>query len=121
MSNKSVRFTEDQLIAISSKNIPATIIAGAGSGKTTVLINRTIDILRNNPDLELENILLITFTKNAVQDIKRKLIEKFDEKSSVFTFHGFANQILHEHPALLSVVPSLSVIDNGRLDAQRAN
>lgn len=111
MSDKNVKYTEDQLIAIDSNNTPASIVAGAGSGKTTVLIERTKHLLNNTKDLKLEDILLITFTENAVLEIKKKLISDFSEKSSVYTFHGFANQILHEHPALLKVDPSFSIMD----------
>ena len=56
--------------AIKAKNGPVMVVAGAGSGKTTVLINRTANMLEAG--VSPSNILLITFTNKAASEIKGK-------------------------------------------------
>ncbi len=82
--------------AITATKGPVMIVAGAGSGKTTVLINRTANIL--NQGVSPTNLLLITFTNKAADDIKSRLREKVGEKADyvvVGTFHSvFKEHIL---------------------------
>lgn len=49
------------------------IRANAGSGKTTVLVQRIVQILHNHRDLKLDNIVAITFTRKAGAQLKEKL------------------------------------------------
>lgn len=49
--------------------------AGAGTGKTTVMIDRILFLLRTVSDLKMENIGLITFTNEATQNMKKKIQE----------------------------------------------
>jgi DNA helicase-2/ATP-dependent DNA helicase PcrA len=92
-----------QKLAISTLNGPVMIVAGAGSGKTTVLINRTANLL--NHGVNPSNIMLVTFTNKAASEIKERLRESVGEKAdfvNVGTFHSlFIEHILKkykEHP-----------------------
>jgi DNA helicase-2/ATP-dependent DNA helicase PcrA len=85
--------------AITTLSGPVMIVAGAGSGKTTVLINRTANLLNNS--VNPSNILLVTFTNKAATDIKDRLRESVGEKAdfvNVGTFHSlFIEQILKKY------------------------
>jgi len=85
--------------AITATNGPVMIVAGAGSGKTTVLINRTANLL--NSGVSPSGIMLITFTNKAASEIKDRLRENVGEKAdfiNVGTFHSmFIEQILKKY------------------------
>ncbi len=62
--------SENQLKALDlERNLAIT--AGAGSGKTTVLVNRYLHILLQNPSLSVKNVLAITFTEKATAEARR--------------------------------------------------
>ena len=67
----TIKFNKQQIEAINHTDGPAMVVAGAGSGKSTVLVHR-IDILIMN-GVDQEDICAITFTKNSADDLKRKL------------------------------------------------
>ncbi len=85
--------------AITSINGPVMIVAGAGSGKTTVLINRTANLL--NSGVSPSGIMLITFTNKAASEIKERLRDNVGEKAdfiNVGTFHSiFIEHILKKY------------------------
>lgn len=95
-------YNNKQKEAISSKNNVTVVIAGAGSGKTTVLVERINKILENgvNP----RNVLAITFTNKAANEMKQRLISKVGPHAydlSISTFHGLAIRIIKENISYL--------------------
>lgn len=83
----------EQQSVVDKINGPLQVVAGAGSGKTTVLMHRTANIINNN--VPPANILLVTFTKKAANEIKERLIEtNGDEGKEVNagTFHSICLQ-----------------------------
>lgn len=63
---------DDQIKAIRHTKGPLLIIAGPGSGKTEVLIFRTLNLILCH-DVKPENILLSTFTEKAAEQLKTRL------------------------------------------------
>ncbi|MFV0287881.1 MAG: ATP-dependent helicase [Mycoplasmatales bacterium] len=91
-------YNDKQYEAISSKANVTIVIAGAGSGKTTVLIERINKLIENgvNP----KNILAITFTNKAAKEMKERLIAKVGPHAymaTVMTFHALAVKIIKEN------------------------
>ena len=90
-----------QLKAVKYCDGPSLIVAGAGSGKTRVLINKIIYLIEEMQLVEWE-IMALTFTNKAARELKER-IAKFVEprlihKQWVGTFHGVFLNILHrEH------------------------
>lgn len=77
---------------------PLLIIAGAGTGKTTVIINKIEDIIKNNL-AKPEEILALTFTEKAAYEMEERLDKKLPYgyfQMTIDTFHGFADQILKQ-------------------------
>lgn len=90
MSN--IKFNKEQLEAINHKEGACAVIAGAGSGKSTVLVNR-IKKLVDDGVCE-EKIVAITFTDNSSKDLKNKLKKLGMNNVVVGTFHSICRKIL---------------------------
>ena len=84
--------------AILHKPAPLMILAGAGTGKTTTLLNR-ISHLIHNENIPPENILLLTFTDKTTLEIStriKKIIGSTADKITISTFHGFCNALVRD-------------------------
>ncbi|MGL5088356.1 MAG: ATP-dependent helicase [Cetobacterium sp.] len=86
----------EQLIAVTNLNGNFLLLAGAGSGKTRVIIYRTLLLLKLQK--KPETILILTFTRKASNEIKER-IETFIPNSNVNieTFHSLAYKILRKY------------------------
>jgi superfamily I DNA/RNA helicase len=83
----------DQLIAVINLKGYFLIIAGAGSGKTRVIIYRTILLLKLQ--IPEKNILVLTFTRKATNEIKNRLNSFFPNSNvQIETFHSLAYKLL---------------------------
>jgi superfamily I DNA/RNA helicase len=76
----------------------ALVLAGAGSGKTTVLTRRVIYLLERYPEA---GILALTFTKDAAREMRARLRERLGDASgislpAISTFHAFAYGLIRE-------------------------
>ena len=108
-----------QLEAVRSTAGPHLVIAGAGSGKTRVLVYRVAYLVENG--VRPENILLLTFTRRAAQEMLRRASLLLDErcaKVSGGTFHSFAHLSLRKYARLLDLSNNFSILDES--DAQDA-
>lgn len=79
---------------------PVMVIAGPGTGKTTILTLRIAQILKQT-DTDPRSILALTFTESAVSAMRDKLkmiIGGDAYKVRIHTFHGFCNEIINRHP-----------------------
>lgn len=109
--------TEQQTQAASSIDHSTAVLAGAGSGKTTVLIERCLSILGDNFS-ELDRILLITFTEKAAAELKSRLRIEIDprhryrtETSWIGTFHSCFMRMLRSNAASVGLDPSFQMLD----------
>ena len=90
---------EFQQNAVQSCNNQLLIIAGPGSGKTTVLTRR-IAYLINEKNIKPENCLAITFTRRAAEEMRErlnKLLPCGADKLNIHTFHSLCFSILKEN------------------------
>jgi DNA helicase-2/ATP-dependent DNA helicase PcrA len=103
----------EQQAAVAHSHGPLLILAGAGSGKTTVLVSRTgrlIDERLTKP----EKICVLTFTNKAAQELKTRVAKKLGagaERVWAGTFHGFGLQFLKEHWKEADLPKRFGVID----------
>ncbi|MEK7646433.1 MAG: ATP-dependent DNA helicase [Patescibacteria group bacterium] len=78
---------------------PVVVIAGPGTGKTTLLTLRIANILRLT-DTAPDSILALTFTESGAFAMRRKLLETIGPAAyrvAIHTFHGFASQVIEHH------------------------
>ena len=101
-----------QLKAVESIVGPYLVIAGAGSGKTRVLVHRVAYLVEQG--VKPEEILLLTFTRRSAQEMLRRASLLLDERCknvSGGTFHSFANMILRKYGELLGISNNFSILD----------
>ena len=74
------QWTEAQKQAIESRNGTVLVSAAAGSGKTAVLVERVIEYITdaNNP-IDVEKLLVVTFTKAAATEMKERISKRLGE------------------------------------------
>lgn len=81
---------------INSNEPHILILAGAGSGKTTTLKHKILNIIENE-DISKNKILCITFTKKASYELKERINNNLVD---IFTFHSFCYKYLKEYNIL---------------------
>ncbi len=93
--------------------------AGAGSGKTTALVERVLALLDHG--IAMENIAAITFTEKAAEELKNRLRQRLSrtgnhpealdqlDGAAITTLHGFALRILSQHAIEAGLPPRLEV------------
>lgn len=74
-----MNWTDEQLSAISAYGEPVIVSAAAGSGKTAVLVERTIRLLSDSSkNIPADRILAVTFTNDAASQMRRKLSDALE-------------------------------------------
>ena len=113
-------FTRDQLEAVdvARRHLDACVVAGPGSGKTTVLVEYFKRLVAAGVDPL--RILAITFTEKAAGNMRKKLAQEFQdvaeirgklERAWVSTVHGFCARLLRENAVFAGVDPEFTVAD----------
>ena len=111
--------SEDQRRAVERPGPDICVVAGPGSGKTRVLIERFAWLVEQR-GIDPERILAVTFTEKAATEIKQRLIERFAgradlreamERAWISTIHGFCARLLRENSIAASLAPDFSVLD----------
>lgn len=74
-------WTKNQQKAIETVCQNMQIIACAGSGKTTTMVEHILYLL-NQPDIEPENIVAITYTEKAAASLKQKIFESYEKNTT---------------------------------------
>lgn len=90
----------EQKQAVETTEGPVMVVAGPGTGKTHILTLRIARILQES-DINPENILALTFTEAASQEMRERLVRIIGSpgyRASMYTFHGFCNSIIREFP-----------------------
>jgi ATP-dependent helicase/nuclease subunit A len=116
----AVATSDDRRRAVSDLASDLAVIAGAGSGKTTALVERFVAIA-GQPGLGPDRVLALTFTEKAAAEMKGRIVRRFSdakdelrrrqtEAAYVSTIHGFAARLLKENPFEAGVDPAFTVL-----------
>lgn len=111
MSKKNLN--KVQKAAVEAFGKPVLIFAGAGSGKTRVLTHKIAHLIQKNL-IPAENILAVTFTNKAAQEMKERVIKLVPGKESILnigTFHSICARILRKEIHNLGYTPDFSIFD----------
>jgi DNA helicase-2/ATP-dependent DNA helicase PcrA len=111
---------ENQLTAVNWKSGPLLVLAGPGSGKTTVLSCRIAHIISESPTSRFR-VVGLTFTNKAANEMRERLtaiLSTGSERALLTTFHAFAADILRQHGSHLGLSPDFSILnsDEDRLE-----
>lgn len=111
-----MELTINQRYASESVDKSIGIVAGAGTGKTRVIVERCKNILSNG--FKVSDLLIITFTERAAQELRSRLLSTLSSEliaeihnASISTFHGFCMRVLQAHAPLIGYSPNFGLID----------
>lgn len=94
---------------------PCLVLAGAGSGKTRVIINK-IAYLIQKCDYKARNIAAVTFTNKAAKEMKERLKQSLGKQESkgiwISTFHTLGLEIIKKEIKTLGYKPGFSLLDD---------
>ncbi len=102
-----------QIQAIETVNGPVLIMAGAGSGKTRVLTHRYAHLVKHH-NVDVEQILAITFTNKAAEEMKSRISKLLNLKISpkwISTFHSLCVKILRIHGDKIGYKSNFTIYD----------
>jgi ATP-dependent helicase/nuclease subunit A len=120
---RDLELTDEQLDAVSRRSGPLVICAGAGSGKTSVLVERFVRAVREDR-IPPAQILAITFTDRAAAELRERLRTRLLELGErdaarelqgayLSTFHGFCVRLLRGHALQAGLDPEFQILDEG--------
>jgi ATP-dependent helicase/nuclease subunit A len=115
--------TGEQEQAIARRQGSLLLAAGAGSGKTTVLVERFVRAVRED-GVAPGRILAITFTERAAGELRERVrarlldfgereLAREAEAANVSTFHAFCARLLRIHPLQAGVEPGFQILEEG--------
>src|SRR3954451_14878534 len=132
----STERTDQQSAAVDSRDRDVFLRAGAGTGKTTVLVERFCAAALD-PDVGAGRILAFTFTERAADQLRRRIREELSmrshgaegegleglegaregiERAWISTIHGFCRRVLASHPAAAGIDPRFRVVDEAEAE-----
>ncbi len=124
--------TDEQLNAINARDTGIIVSAAAGSGKTTVLVDRLIGILSDCENkVSADRLAVMTFTNDAAAQMKKRLSEALSNKISeepgnawlcrqqallqtakISTIHSFCFDMIRENIRSLDISPGFRILDD---------
>lgn len=122
-----VKWKVEQKDAFTDRGNNLLVSASAGSGKTTVMIERIFRLITEDR-VPVTDFLVVTFTKNSAQDMKKKLIKKLSENlsdefvqeqienmavSDISNLHSFCSRLISTYFYEVGVDPNYHIIDDG--------
>ncbi|WP_050608085.1 helicase-exonuclease AddAB subunit AddA [Clostridium niameyense] len=127
----NTKWTKEQRQAIYTKNCNLLVAAGAGAGKTAVLVERIIEkILDLKEPVDIDKLLVVTFTNAAASEMRERIgdaiSKKLEEnpelkilrkqltllnKSSIMTIHSFCLQVIRSNFHKIDIDPNFRIAD----------
>lgn len=134
MSESAARPRPDdqQRLAVETLDRSVAVVAGAGTGKTTVLVERFVALLDTRPDWPITSIVAITFTERAAEEmrsrVRQRILERLAtaqgsdrrrwadhlariEAARISTIHGMCSEVIRANAAAAGVDPGFQVAD----------
>lgn len=125
-----MNLTPQQLAAIDTEGRSLLVEAGAGTGKTAVLVERFLRLLERHPDWPIDSIVAVTFTEKATREMRSRIRAAVEARAAqagvdspwqarrreldrlaVSTIHGLCARILRENPIAANVDPRFTVLE----------
>lgn len=113
MDNYLDKLNNKQTDAVTATEGYVRVVAGAGSGKTKLLVSRYAYLVKEY-GIDSANILCVTFTNKAAGEMKRRirsLIGDAYDTTLICTYHGFCNRLLREDSEKIFMDKQFQIID----------
>ena len=132
--------TSEQQRAVHTHDRSLVVVAGAGSGKTRVLVERYLALLEANPEWPLESLVAITFTRKATHEMRERLRQRLEQRAQdadeeereiwlgrlagidsapIDTIDALCKKILQLSAAEARIDPDFQVLDEERVEIER--
>lgn len=127
IKQKIKELTTKQSSIVASETYPQYLKAGAGTGKTEVLVQKIIHILNNDSSSDISNFAIITFTNKATEEMKRRISDILYKNwisdgnqrtrknidvvsmSNISTIHLFCENLIREFGLQINISPNFKV------------
>ncbi len=121
----SFKPTPEQTRAINDRDRDILVSASAGSGKTAVLVDRVVKLLKENRHLNIDEMLLVTFTKEAAKNmrerIRKRLVADSNDQhmkaqinrlalANISTIHSFCEQVIKRYYYVIGLDPQYRLV-----------
>jgi ATP-dependent helicase/nuclease subunit A len=126
------KWTYEQQLAINTRGSNLLVAAGAGSGKTAVLVERIIKLVTDDKNpVDIDKLLVVTFTNAAASEMRERiaeaLISKLDQnpedrrlsnqltllnKATITTIHSFCLEVVRNNFFLIDLDPNFRIGDD---------
>ena len=130
-----MEFTREQELAVRLRDKDILVSAGAGAGKTRVLISRMAEmILDENDPIPVDSFLVMTFTNAAADEMKERITEELNQRlerdpdnyylrkqvrmihhADISTVHSFCNRLIRIRFNEIGMDPSFRIGEEGEL------
>ncbi|EKD52417.1 MAG: hypothetical protein ACD_62C00033G0007 [uncultured bacterium] len=100
--------------AVEHRDGPLLILAGAGSGKTRVLVERIVRLMQTG-GVNPWNIMAVTFTNKAAKEMKERVAQSMGQRANdlwMATFHSFCLRLLRRHAEVLNYHTHFTIYDD---------
>ncbi len=107
-----MKLNPEQNEAVEHGEGPMLILAGAGSGKTRVIVQRIVNLLHKKA-ATARQVCAVTFTNKSAGEMKERLKEQLGKKQKgmfVGTFHALGLKIIRDHPAECDLSPKFTIL-----------
>ncbi len=119
------QFTQSQQNVIDYRGKNLLVSASAGTGKTTVMIERIASLIAEGTDVS--SLVVVTFTNMAAAEMKKRLADKLSEKrnvpgmaeqlekldnAAICTLHSFCCDLLRNYFYVVDIDPSFTILDS---------
>lgn len=107
------KLNDKQTLAVQNTEGYVRVIAGAGSGKTKLLVSRYAYLVKEY-GIDSANILCVTFTNKAAAEMKKRITNLIGPEYStslICTYHGFCARLIRDNPEKLFLTKGFQIID----------
>ena len=131
-----IRFTDDQKRVIDAPTCDLLVSAAAGSGKTAVLVERIMKMICDDKNpVDIDRILIVTFTRNAAASMKDKIFNSLDRlcsekpenknpirqrqklaNSDITTIDSFCLKVVRDYFYTTDIEPNFRIADGNEAD-----
>ena len=128
-----MQWTEGQRSAIEARNSSVLVSAAAGSGKTAVLVERVLSLLKEGG--RIDRMLIVTFTRAAAGEMRERIGRRLEQegagdahlrrqalrlnRAAICTLHVFCMRVLREHFQAVGIDPLARIGDEDKLNKLR--
>lgn len=134
----ATNWTDNQKLAIGARGKSIVVSAAAGSGKTSVLTERLVQLLAEEGGIDASRLVVVTFTKAAAKSLSEKLFSALSEKAAaepenrylsrqllrlsraqISTIHSFCFTLIRKNKKALGLTGKISIGDEARTEFLR--